>query len=415
MAVCCGEAALAGITYSKQFPNPAEPLRGVFVAEQVRATAESVSWSVIAPAPRTFRLLARVLPRPYVEPHSTLDGRDVFHPSYVVLPRRLCYARVGRSMARASERVFERIVRDQRPSFMHVHTLYPAGAAGRLLARRHGLPYVVTIHGSDLYTNITRESWEAEVLPVVRDATAVICVSERLAIDAIERAGADPARTIVIPNTFDASTFALRDEPPSGETLLSVGRLVDIKGHDVLLEAVAALAQTHPRLRLRIVGAGPERSALESCARELGIADRVTFLGALGSEQLSVEYRSADLFVLPSLREGFGVVLLESLASGTPVVATRSGGPESIVDASLGELAEPGDATSLAEAIERALGRLDGFEPAVLSRTMHDRYHPDVVGERLVRLYREVVAGTPPSESLGATFGEDATREVLDA
>lgn len=413
--MCSGRAALTGITYSKQFPNPAEPLRGVFVAEQVRATAESVSWSVIAPVPRTCRLLARVLPRPHVEPHSTLDGRDVFHPSYAVLPRRLFYTRVGRSMARASGRVFERIVRDQRPSFVHVHTLYPAGAAGRLLARRHGLPYVVTIHGSDLYTNITRESWEAEVLPVVRDAAAVICVSERLARDAIERIGADPSRTLVIPNTFDTSTFELRTVPPSGETLLSVGRLVDVKAHSVLLEAVAALAGERPRLRLRVVGEGPERGSLEAQARDLGIADRVVFLGALPREQLSAEYRSADLFVLPSLREGFGVVLIEALASGTPVVATRSGGPESIVDASLGELAEPGDAPSLARAIVRALERITEFEPTLLSRTMHDRYHPDVVGERLVRLYREVVAGSAPSGSFRAMPGEGEAGEVPDA
>jgi len=240
-------------------------------------------------------------------------------------------------------------------------------------------------------------------------------VSERLARDAIERIGADPSRTLVIPNTFDTSTFELRTVPPSGETLLSVGRLVDVKAHSVLLEAVAVLAGERPRLRLRVVGEGPERGSLEAQARDLGIADRVVFLGALPREQLSAEYRSADLFVLPSLREGFGVVLIEALASGTPVVATRSGGPESIVDASLGELAEPGDAPSLARAIVRALERITEFEPTLLSRTMHDRYHPDVVGERLVRLYREVVAGSAPSGSFRAMPGEGEAGEVPDA
>jgi glycosyltransferase involved in cell wall biosynthesis len=150
-----------------------------------------------------------------------------------------------------------------------------------------------------------------------------------------------------------------------------------------------------------VVGEGPERGSLEALAARLGIADRVTFLGALDREALAAEYRSAGLFVLPSLREGFGVVLLEALASGTPVVATASGGPQGIVGPSEGELAEPGDADSLAGAIGRALDRIGSFDPAALSLGVHERYGPQAVGERLVALYREVVAGRLPGATLG--------------
>lgn len=392
---------LVGLTYSKQFPNPAEPARGLFVAEQVRATADAVSWSVIAPVPRTSRFLARLLPRPFVPPRSAFDGLEVRHPAYHVLPRRLRYTHVGRSMAAASEDDFAAVVEHERPSFVHVHTLYPAGAAGRMLALRHGLPYIVTVHGSDLYSNITRPAWKAELEPVVRDAAAVVCVSEPLARDTAALLGADPARVLVIPNTFDAGSFTVRDTPLSADTLLSVGRLVDVKGHRVLIEALALLAPTRPGLRLRVVGEGPERGSLEALAARLGIADRVTFVGALDRERLAAEYRSADLFVLPSLREGFGVVLLESLASGTPVVATASGGPQGIVGPAEGELAEPGDAESLAGAIGRALDRSGSFDPAALSYGVHERYGPQAVGERLVALYREVAAGRLPGATLG--------------
>jgi glycosyltransferase involved in cell wall biosynthesis len=392
---------LVGLTYSKQFPNPAEPARGLFVAEQVRAAVGAVSWSVIAPVPRTSRLLARFLPRPFVPPRSAFDGLEVRHPAYHVLPRRLRYTHVGRSMAAASESDFASVVEHERPSFVHVHTLYPAGAAGRLLARRHGLPYVVTVHGSDLYSNITRPAWKAEIEPVVRDAAAVVCVSEPLARDTVALLGADPARTLVIPNTFDTGSFTVRETPLSAETLLSVGRLVDVKGHRVLIEALALLAPDRPDLRLRVVGEGPERDSLEALAARLGVADRVTFLGALDRERLAAEYRSADLFVLPSLREGFGVVLLESLASGTPVVATASGGPQGIVGPAEGELAEPGHADSLASAIGRALERIDSFDPAALSLGVHERYGPESVGKQLVTLYRDIAAGQRPGGALG--------------
>jgi len=392
---------LVGLTYSKQFPNPAESARGLFVAEEVRATADAVSWSVIAPVPRTSRLLARFLPRPFVPSHSAFDGLEVRHPAYHVLPRRLRYTHVARSMAAASESDFAAVVARERPSFVHVHTLYPAGAAGRMLAQRHGLPYIVTVHGSDLYSNLTRAAWKAELEPVVRDAAAVVCVSEPLARDTVALLGADPARTLVIPNTFDAASFTVRETPLSADTLLSVGRLVDVKGHRVLIEALALLAPNQPDLRLRVVGEGPERGSLEALAAGLGVADRVTFPGALDREALAAEYRSADLFVLPSLREGFGVVLLESLASGTPVVATASGGPQGIVGPAEGELAEPGDAESLASAIGRALDRIGSFDPAALSLGVHERYGPAVVGQRLVALYREVAAGQCPSGVLG--------------
>lgn len=402
---------LVGLTYSKQFPNPAEPARGLFVAEQVRATADAVSWSVIAPVPRTSPLLTRFLPRPFVPPRSVFDGLEVRHPAYRVLPRRLRYTYVGRSMATASKHEFAEVIAQEHPSFVHAHTLYPAGAAGRILALRHGLPYVVTVHGSDLYSNVSRAAWKAELEPVVRDAAAVVCVSGPLARDAVMLLGADPARTLVIPNTFDTGSFTVRDTPLSTNTLLSVGRLVDVKGHRVLIEALALLAPTRPHLQLRVVGEGPERGGLEALAARLGIADRLTILGAVDRERLAAEYRSADLFVLPSLREGFGVVLLESLASGTPVVATASGGPEGIVGPGEGELAEPGDADSLARAISRALDRIGSFDPAALSRGVHERYGPQAVGERLVTLYRDIVAGRLPAGTLGMAETDGRTQQ----
>jgi len=395
------ETHLTGIAFSKQFPNSAESLRGLFVAEQVRATSYAVSWSVIAPAPYTPRFLSRVLPRPYVSRGSRFGDLDVQHPPYHVLPRRIGYRTVGREMARGARRTFGEAVRNTHPTFVHIHTLYPAGAAGRILAREHELPYIVTIHGSDLYSNMKRPAWVARLRRVVDDAAAIVCVSDSLAQDAIAMVGARPERTLVIPNSFDASTFSprpksLRVRP----TLLTVGRLVDVKGHRFLIEAVAALVSAYPELALRIAGEGPERRALQARAAELDIADHVEFLGNLTPDRLSEEYHRADLFVLPSVREGFGVVVVEALASGTPVVATRSGGPESILCAQCGELVAPGDAGELASGISRALSRAGEFDPDALSSYVGERYGSGVVGARLVKLYEEVAAGRMPSATL---------------
>lgn len=393
---------LSGITFSKLFPNPAEPTRGLFVAEQVRATSAAVDWSLIAPAPYAPRVLAAFLPRPHVPPTSEFDGVPVAHPRYNALPRRIAYRRVGRAMARAASSDFARIVAEREVQFVHAHTLYPAGFAARELAREHALPCIVSVHGSDLYTNVTEPGWREDVRAVTADAAAIVCVSEKLALDAIELAGADPAKTLVVPNTFDAGAFTARTSPPTADgRLLCVGRLVPEKGHDILLDAVATLAADYPELCLRIVGDGIQMSALRTRADQAGIADRVEFVGTLSGERLADEYRMADLFVLPSLREGFGVVLVEALACGTPVVATDSGGPSDIVDTSaLGEIVDVGDAGALAQGVRAALERIDRFDPAAISQTVRDRYSHEAVGARLARLYEEVAAGAAPTRSI---------------
>lgn len=396
------DARLSGITFSKLFPNPAEPARGLFVAEQVRATRALVDWSLVAPAPYAPRVLAAFMPRPHVPLTSEFDGIPVAHPRYNALPRRIAYRSVGRAMARAASSEFARIVAERSPSFVHAHTLYPAGFAARELAREHALPYVVSVHGSDLYTNVTEPGWREDVRVVAEDAAAIVCVGEKLALDAVELAAADPAKTLVIPNTFDADAFTVRTTRPTTEgRLLCVGRLVPEKGHEVLLEAVAALAPEYPDLCVRVVGDGPLLASLRSQALEAHIADRVEFLGTMSGHRLADEYRKADLFVLPSLREGFGVVLVEALACGTPVVATRAGGPSDIVeDPALGELVEAGNASALAQGIRAVLGGIDQFEPATLARSVRDRYSHEAIGARLAHLYREVAEGAAPTRTI---------------
>lgn len=398
---------LAGIVFSKQFPNAEEPLRGLFVAEQVRATSHAVAWSVIAPAPYAPSMLSGVLPRPHVSPTSTFDGIEVRHPGYQALPRRLAYLSVGRSMTRAARPAFQQIVAHAHPAFVHVHTLYPAGAAGRVLAIEAGLPYVVTVHGSDLYSNMRRASWVAELRRVVDDAAAVVGVSASIAHDVVRMLGARPERTLVIPNSFDETLYVPGDRPAGpGPRLLTVGRLVDVKGHRFLIDALADLVPSYPDIRLRVIGEGPLRGRLEQMASERGLGDRVEFPGALPPNQLAEEFRAADLFVLPSVREGFGVVLLEALASGTGVVATRSGGPESIVEPGLGELVTPADARDLARGIAHELETTERTAPAQMAARVRERFGRDAVGERLVTLYREVAAGNP----LTATLAEEAAR-----
>jgi glycosyltransferase involved in cell wall biosynthesis len=385
---------LRGVTFAKQYPNPAEPHRGLFVAEQVAATAGDVDWTVIAPVPWAPSWLATALHKPYVRGDELRDGLDVRHPRYPVLPRRLAYGTVAAAVAKAAGPDFRQVVAARHPQFVHVHALYPSAAAVRRLAGGRGIPYVVSIHGSDLYTNLGHASARREIAAAAAGAARVICVSESLATDARRELELPTERVLVVPDTYDDERFTLSDRGPHAgpARLVTVGRLVEVKGFDLLIDAVAALAASGDPVSLEIVGAGPTERALRARATAAGVADLVRFSGAMPPVALLESLQRADLYVQPSRREGFGVALVEALATGLPAVATRCGGPSDIVREDDGVLVEPGDVRGLAEGIRAALGRLRSFDPVSISAGVRERFGRATVAARLVEVYRSVLA-----------------------
>lgn len=392
------------VAFAKLFPNDAEPFRGIFVADQMAATAGAVSWAVVAPVPWVPKAAARALGKPYVRGDRTHDGVRVYHPRYPVLPRRIAYASVAPAIALTARRSFERACADVGARLIHAHDLYPSGAAARRLCAEADLPYVITVHGSDLYSNLVNPRWRTEVREAAAAARAVVCVGTRLAHDCVAELGCDPARTVVIPDTYDARRFTFVSREPGARSvphLVSLGRLSVEKGHDVLLRAMAALQERRVRVTLEIVGDGPEREALERLRAELGLERIVRFAGRLLDDDVAAAYAGADAFVLPSRAEGFGVALVEALATGLPAVATRSGGPEDIVLAGDGVLVEPDDAVALADGIVRLVGNLETYDTQRIAARAAERFSPRQIGDRLVRLYGEALAGRPLTGRLG--------------
>lgn len=391
---------LRGVAFSKQFPNSAEPLRGTFVAAQVRATRADVDWAVIAPVPFVPRCLAPALRRPYVRGRDRLDGIDVVHPRYPVLPKRLLYLSVAPAMAAASRAAFGRFLDGLRPAFVHAHGIYPSGSAAYRLCEKARIPLVLTVHGSDLYTNLVRPSWEAEVRRTLDAAAAIVCVSSSLARDVVALAGADPARVTVVPDTFDADRFkAVSRAPGRALRLVSVGRLASEKGFDLLLDAVAMIARGGRDVSLVLVGAGREDATLKRQAAASGLEPLVRFAGPLDGERLVDTLREADVFVSASRREGFGVAILEALATGMPVVATRCGGPEDLVGPGDGALVMPGDVLALAEGIASVGDRLETFDSSAIADRAHERFSPSAVAARLLDVYASAAAGAPMARS----------------
>lgn len=252
-----------------------------------------------------------------------------------------------------------RFVRLRRVDHVHAHyATYPLLAAW-LCHRLTGVPYSVTVHAHDIF--VDRSFLE----PRLEEAAFVVAISEYNR--QFLRARGSPRQTPVhvVHCGVEPAAYPFRPRLPSSTRpvrALCVASLQEYKGHRVLLQALAGAGNRLAHVRLDVVGEGPARAELEQLATDLGVEARVRFHGSLPEPAVADLLAAADLFVLPSVvarngqREGLPVVLIEALAAGVPVVATRlSGVPELIRDESTGLLAEPGDPASLARSIEAVI------------------------------------------------------------
>jgi glycosyltransferase involved in cell wall biosynthesis len=355
------------LTFGTLYPNAAQPNHGVFVENRLRhlvAGGSAVS-TVLAPVP----WYPRRVPGPHawarlagVASVEQRHGITVHHPRYAVIPR------IGMSAAPALLYVAAlRAIRRLRAAglgldVIDAHYVYPDGVAALRLGRALGLPVVITARGSDI-TRLPDFAMPRRMIAwAIQRADALIAVSAALGARLVAL-GADPARVTVLRNGVDLGQF--RPAPDraaaraalglTGPTLLSVGHLIDRKGHD---RVIAALAMLPPSVGLLVVGEGPRKAALRSLAALLGVAGRVRFLGALPHADLAAVYGAADVLVLASAREGWANVLLEAMACGTSVVASPIAGNDEVVrEDAAGVIAAENTPAALAAAVSAVLDR----------------------------------------------------------
>jgi glycosyltransferase involved in cell wall biosynthesis len=298
-------------------------------------------------------------------------------------------------------------LRRSRGHLLHTHG-YRANFYGRLAAVLCGLPHVCTAHVS-LYDYRQTPGWLRFLYITVEKGLSflsrrIICVSGALLSD-LAHMGIAGRRLVLVPNGTDPERFHPR--PPSGAlrrrldlaeghpVIGTVGRLVPEKGQIVLLRALLPLQSSFPGIRCVIVGDGPLRQSLIEAAAELGLEKACRFAGPL--EAVEEFYPLLDVFVLPSLREPFGLALLEAMASQVPVAAASAGGPLEIIQPGLnGLLAPPGDHRRLADRIHQLLQdpEMAGRLAAAGYRTVRERFDVRAMVAGVESVYRSILADT---------------------
>jgi D-inositol-3-phosphate glycosyltransferase len=312
---------------------------------------------------------------------------------------------------------------DLQYDLIHSH-YWLSGEAALALRRSLGAPVVHMFHTLGALKNrVARGAEERETAQrvaierkLMRQADTIVAATALDRDQMIEHYGADASRIAVVPCGVDLAHFqpldvsaaraALDLPPPPHRLLLLVGRIEPLKGIDTLIQSVALLAQRRPAWRdsltALVVGGGgegdravwnAEQRRLDALRRELGVADEISFLGARPQEQLPLLYGAADVVTMPSHYESFGMVALEGLACGRPVVATAAGGPALIVEDGIsGLLTPPGDALALAERLERLLAD-DALraEMGAAARQQAARYGWPAITCSVMQVYRETL------------------------
>ena len=344
------------------FPNPYQPTKGVFNLELARALVQDHQVKVVAPILWTDEWKAARTGLLNRERFQVVDGLEVHFPRYYYPPK-ILRSYYGWFFWQSVRPTLKRIVESFRPDAILGYWAHPDGQTAVRLARALQVPVVIMVGGTDVL--LLTENWRRRrcVLRVLHEADAVVTTSQDLR-GKLLGFGLPPEKVHVSHRGVNSTLFFPGGKPEARRRLgiptetrmlIWVGRMIPVKGLDVLLEACSRLRVRDTKFHLYLVGDGPLRNALTREARRCGLADMVTFVGSVAYDKLPDWYRAADLTVLPSRSEGVPNVLRESLACGTPFVASRVGGIAEIAHDPANELVIPDDPQALAEAIARGL------------------------------------------------------------
>lgn len=389
------------LLFSSLYPNAEQPSHGIFVENRLRqllAYRPQINVKVVAPVPwfpfrharfGTYASYARVAA------HEVRHGIEVFHPRYPVIPK------IGMHLAPdlmyLAVRRFVRALVGQGFDFdlIDAHYFYPDGVVARRLARDSGRPFVVTGRGTDLNLIPRFKGPRKKIQAVAGAAGHIITVAAALKQYLLEM-GVPDDRITVLRNGVDLEFFHPSDAREASRkklgfsdrpTLLSVGHLIERKGHHLVIQAMSDLQD----MDLVIAGDGEEMASLRQLVEAGSLSDRVRFAGRLNQEDLRRHYQAADALVLASSREGWANVLLESMACGTPVVATPvDGTPEVVASHAAGQLTEGRSPEAIAAAVRRLLADLPD---RAQTRTYAEGFSWDATSRGQLEIFEKLCAG----------------------
>ena len=391
------------------YPSKDQPHTGIFFKEQAEALAYVFPDSDFALSTwgshehdllleskdhiRNFSKLLKFSSKKASELKLKTNLREFYSPAFT-WTRKLFRGNID-NIVKVNERHFLSFQKEVgKIDIIHAHSAHPAGWVAMELAKKYGIPYIITEHMGpfpfrDFLLSTGKLSPYLE--KPLHNSNANVAVSPQLK-ETLNKW--EIPRVSYIPNLTDESFFKVKPESQNQDgtfTFFTLARLEEGKGISFLLEALKLLSKGYSNIRLRVGGDGSQAETYHTLAKNLGIEDKVEWLGLLDRQQSLNEFQNCDAFVLASLHENLPLVLIEALACGKPLIGTYCGGSESIIHEKNGLVVEPGNTEALADAMEDMYLNSRRYDPEEIRSDFMSRYSRPVVCKQIMNLYQEVI------------------------
>ncbi|MCM0647440.1 glycosyltransferase [Clostridium swellfunianum] len=377
---------------------------GIFVHEQVKALKKlGCDIRVISPVPAVPFPLSVVSKKwkrySKIQKIEEISDIKAYYPRMIMLPRDIIFHNSGKIYFHSIKQLLKGIYKEFPFDIVHCHTALPDGYAGSLVAQLYNKPIVTTIHGNDFQNTIHKsEKSKNAIVHAIKYSNKVVTVSNKLKNIGLSLFP-DTNKFITVHNGVDLKNVHncnkdLYEKYKNKKVILSVGNLINSKGHDITIKAYKEILKTHIDVHLIIIGGGEELTSLKTLINELGIEDSVELLGQMPHEKVMSYMEICTLFVLPSWKEGFGVVYVEAMAHGKAVIGCKEEGIQDIINNwENGVLVNKKDIEDLTKSITVLLdnNKLRGNIEENAKKTVFDNLQWENNAEKYFKIYNELI------------------------
>lgn len=377
------------------FPNPQDYLRGIFVFNMVKELRKKCNVKIISPLPwipvflkntKKYQQIAAV------SKEYTIDGIEIYSPKYLAIPKAGAFHTFSLFLSLLG--IVNKLKTDI--DIINVHWVFPDGVAVSWLAKLFNKSCVLSARGCDinLYTQYLFR--KPQIVSSLKKANKITAISTNQK-DVIKELGIEDDKVTVIRNGVDSNSFNIKSKSKCRHTLsidsndkiiIFVGQIIEVKGFNYLIKAIKMLNEKGlNKYKVKAIGEGHLRPNFEKIIKEFDLQESITFIGEKSREEIPLWFGACDLLCLPSIREGCPNVILEALASGRPVIASKVGGIPELVNDRNGILFEKGNVEQLANALTRALER--EWDSQIIQDTIKE-YTWESIANQYLNVYKEI-------------------------
>ncbi|MBS4206750.1 glycosyltransferase [Bacillus sp. FJAT-50079] len=376
------------------YPTEDNPLNGIFFKEQAQALlSDGIDVTITYPEIHTLRSTSMLKLKKGISVDKE-DGLITYRYRAVnYFPGRIPFVTACKYYLLLKSLVKKAIKEHGIPDIIHAHSTHWGGWAAAKISRKYGIPLIITEHSSKFVRDLLKPYEKKEAKKTFEIAKKVIAVGPSLEKELLQYTPS--SKLIRIPNIVDLSGFQIDRSNEKKERkfrFLSIAFLNKNKGIDLLIRAFEKVFK-HQEVELIIGGEGPEMDKLTKLTDDLGLSEQIHFLGLLDRDEVKKQMGMCDSFVSASEYETFGVVLIEALACGKPIISTKSGGPDEIVTDENGILVPTGDITALSVAMQKMINSYSTYSAERIREQCKERFGEEAIIRKIRSIYEQELRG----------------------